>query len=192
MYRTAFTAADLVQDERPQIAFVGRSNVGKSSLLNRLMRRKELARTSSTPGRTRSINFFLIEGRFFFVDLPGYGYAKVGKGERAKWAKLIDTYFADALPGALVVMLVDAKVGATRLDEQAYAYFRDRGISPVVVATKIDRLPRGKRMSAMKQVEVVLGNREEMTLIPFSATTGEGAQELWGVLHRYVNTENTA
>jgi len=192
VYRTAFVAADLVRDERPQIAFVGRSNVGKSSLLNRLLGRKGLARTSSTPGRTRSINFFLIEERFFFVDLPGYGYAKVGKGERAKWAKLIDTYFAHAFPGALVVMLIDAKVGATKLDEQAYAYFCDRGISPVVVATKIDRLPRGKRMSAMKQVQVVLGNREEMTLIPFSATTGEGAQDLWGTLHRYVNAEKTA
>jgi len=192
VYRTAFTAADLVQDERPQIAFVGRSNVGKSSLLNRLLRRKGLARTSSTPGRTRSINFFLIDERFFFVDLPGYGYAKVAKGERSKWAKLIDAYFERALPRTLVVLLVDAKVGPTPLDQQAYAYFRERRVDPVVVATKIDRVPRGKRSAAMKQLKVVLGNPEEMEPIPFSASTGEGSQDLWDVLNRHVKAGRTA
>ncbi len=161
-------------------------------MLNRLLRQDGLARTSSTPGRTRSINFFLIDERFFFVDLPGYGYAKVGKEERSKWAKLIDAYFTRALPEALVVMLVDAKVGATRLDEQAYAFFHDQGLEPVIVATKIDRVSRGKRMTAMKQLQTTLGGSEEIRPIPFSAKTGEGAQKLWAVLGRFLDAERTA
>ena len=116
---SARSLEQFVSDDRPQVAFVGRSNVGKSSLLNRLLGRKALARISSNPGRTQSVNYFLINERYYFVDLPGYGYAKVSRTEREEWARFIDAYFQDALPHAHVLHLVDGKVGATNLDVDA-------------------------------------------------------------------------
>ncbi|MGH9361388.1 MAG: ribosome biogenesis GTP-binding protein YihA/YsxC, partial [Thermoanaerobaculia bacterium] len=113
--RSAHEDADFVRDGRPEVLFAGRSNVGKSSLLNRLLGRKGLARTSSTPGRTRAVNYFLVNGRFYFVDLPGYGYAKAARVERRAWGALVDRYLRRALPGSQVVLLVDGKVGATEL-----------------------------------------------------------------------------
>src|SRR4029079_16842850 len=120
--RSAHSARDLLSDDRPQVAFVGRSNVGKSSLLNALLGRRALARTSSTPGRTQAVNYFLVNERLFFVDLPGYGYAKASKDHRRAWARTLDSYFEAALPEALVVLLIDAKVGGTELDAQACEY----------------------------------------------------------------------
>ncbi len=179
--RSAHGSGDYLRDGRPEIAFVGRSNVGKSSLLNRLLARKSLARTSSTPGRTQAVNYFLVNRRFYFVDLPGYGYAKAGKEERREWAARVEGYFREEPPEA-VVLLVDGKVGATPLDVQAYQYLSGLGAAIVVAATKIDQLPRGRRVPAVRGVREVLGLHESIPVIPVSARSGEGIKELWSVL----------
>ena len=170
-----------MRDGRPEVAFVGRSNVGKSSLLNRLLGRKGLARTSSTPGRTQAVNYFLVNRRFYFVDLPGYGYAKAGKEARREWAARVEGYFREAPPQA-VVMLVDGKVGATPLDVQAYEYLSGVGAAIVVAATKIDRVPRGRWASTVKGVREALSLEERIPVIPVSAHSGEGIKELWGAI----------
>ncbi len=182
-FKSAHASGDFVRDGRPEIAFVGRSNVGKSSLMNRLLTRKGLAKVSSTPGRTRSVNYFLVNRRYWFVDLPGYGYAKAGKEERREWAALADTYFRR--PGTrppLVVMLVDGKVGATPLDVQAWEYLRSLDAPVVVVSTKVDRIPRGRRTAMQRDVAEALELDETVPLIPVSAHSGEGMKELWSAL----------
>jgi GTP-binding protein len=186
--KSAHGSDGFVRDGRPEVAFVGRSNVGKSSLMNRLLGRKGLARVSSTPGRTRSVNYFLVNRRFWFVDLPGYGYAKAGKQERREWAELADIYFRG--PGArpLVVMLVDGKVGATPLDAQAWEYLRSLGSPVLVVATKVDRIPRGRRVAMAKGVGAALELDGSVPLIPVSAHSGEGMKELWGAIARHLET----
>jgi len=184
--KSARASGDFVRDGRPEIAFVGRSNVGKSSLLNRLLGRKGLARVSSTPGRTRLVNYFLVNRRFWFVDLPGYGYAKAGKDERREWAALADSYFRDNSSRPLVVMLVDGKIGATPLDAQAYEYLASLGVQLAVVATKVDRLPRGKRAAMERGVREALGLEGDLPLIPVSAHSGEGMQELWSAVARHL------
>ena len=182
---------DLLDDGLPQVAFAGRSNVGKSSLLNRLVGRKRLARISSTPGRTRAINYFLINSRFYFVDLPGYGYAKVSKTERRAWGRLLEAYLRTAAGRAEVVQLVDAKVGATALDHQSVDYLESLGISPIVVATKIDRVPSSRRHAVLRELARDLALEEEARLVAFSARTGEGTKELWKEIHRYLERKRT-
>lgn len=169
-----------VRDGRPEIAFVGRSNVGKSSLMNQLLNRKSLARTSSRPGRTQAINYFLINAKFYFVDLPGFGFAKASKVERGRWAELMDTYFRDVVErGVMLIQLVDAKVGATELDQQAADYFDELGLYSVVVATKIDKVPRSKRSRHQKAILEQLLIDDPETLLTVSSTSGEGLQQLW-------------
>ena len=177
--RSAHRAADFPHDGRPQVAFVGRSNVGKSSLLNRLLGRRALARVSSTPGRTRAVNLFQVNDRLYFADLPGYGYAKASKVERRRWASLMERYFAAAMPEAILVQVVDARVGATALDVQAFDYLQSLGAEIVVAATKIDRLKRNQRDSALEAIRRSLNLTEKTALIPFSARTGEGVSALW-------------
>jgi GTP-binding protein len=175
---SAHSARELLDDGRPQVAFVGRSNVGKSSLLNALLRRKGLARTSSTPGRTQTINYFLINDSLWFVDLPGYGYAKTSKDKRQAWAKTVEHYFERALPAATAVLLVDAKVGGTPLDAAAWEYLVARGTQPVVVATKVDKVPRGKRHQQRVALRERVGLPAGYPVAEVSATTGEGLREL--------------
>ena len=180
------------RDGLPEVAFVGRSNVGKSSLLNRLLHRKNLARTGSTPGRTRAVNYFLVDGKLYFVDLPGYGFAKAPRTERQRWADLMDDYFGrpDA-PPTLLVQLVDGKVGATRLDVEALDWFHSLGQQPLVVATKIDKLPRTRRPRALAAVGQRLGYASE-TIVPFSAVTGEGIQQLWRGIYDFLEARRPA
>lgn len=178
---SAYKQEDFITDERPEIALVGRSNVGKSSLLNRLVGRAKLARISSSPGRTRAVNYFLINERFYLVDLPGYGYAKVSKDERQAWARLMDDYFRRGGDGSWVIQLVDAKVGATPLDVEARQYLSSLGASGEVVATKIDKLARGRRRAQLAAIreDLVL---DGVAVIPFSARSGEGTKELWSAI----------
>ena len=157
---------------------MGRSNVGKSSLLNALLRRKGLARTSSTPGRTQTINYFLINDSLWFVDLPGYGYAKTSKDKRQAWAKTVEQYFERALPAATAVLLIDAKVGGTPLDAAAWEYLSASGAQPLVVATKVDKVPRGKRHQARVALRDRVGIPDGYPIAEVSATTGEGIREL--------------
>jgi len=177
--RSAMAADQFPRDGLPQVAFVGRSNVGKSSLMNKLLGRKGLARTSSTPGRTRAVNFFLIDKRFYFVDLPGYGYAKAGRGERQRWAELVEAYFQHASADARVVLLVDAKVGATALDREAFEYLMSFEAPLTVVATKADRVPRGRRSRQLAAIRRTLGLPGESGPLAVSAVSGEGVAELW-------------
>jgi GTP-binding protein len=176
---SARSPSDFVRDGRPEVAFAGRSNVGKSCLLNCLLGRRGLARTSRTPGRTQAINYFLINGQFYFVDLPGYGYAKASFRERQRWATLMERYLRHALPAAELVLLVDAKVGATDLDVQAAGYLEEKGARPIVVATKIDRVPRNRRRAALEQVRTVLSLAEGQAPLGVSARSGEGVRALW-------------
>ena len=179
---TAYRTRDFIRDDRPQIAFAGRSNVGKSTLLNRLIGRKALARTSSTPGRTRSVNYFLINGRFYLVDLPGFGYAKAARRDRESWARLIDDYLRQGSPRIDVVILIDAKIRSP-LDTQAVSYFSNLGLGLIVVATKIDRIPRNKRFRCLASIAEHLRLSEESGIVPVSAQTGEGIKELWSRLN---------
>ena len=165
-------------DELPEIAFAGRSNVGKSSLLNELLGRK-LARTSSTPGRTQTINYFRINGSFYFVDLPGFGYARASKEARSQWAEVINDYLRTPHPRRMVIQLVDARVGATALDEQAGEYFAGLGLRILTVATKADDVKRGERARRMRQIAEALQVGEPTAILAVSTQTGEGVRELW-------------
>lgn len=185
--RSVVRPKDFLEDGRPQVAFVGRSNVGKSTLLNRLAGRNALARISSTPGRTRAINYFEINSRFYFVDLPGYGYAKVSKAERASWAKLMESYLEQAAGRALVIQLVDAKVGVTDLDFQSAAYLQSVGIDPIVIATKSDRVKKGKRAAALAGIRRDL-ELPEATVLPFAAPTGDGVKAIWKTIEHYLDS----
>ena len=189
--RSAFQVDDFLRDGLPMVAFVGRSNVGKSSLLNRLLGSKKLARTSSTPGRTRSVNYFLVNRKLYFVDLPGYGYAKAGKGERRRWAQVTERFFETAPEGMPVVLLVDSRVGATPLDEQAYEYFASRGARIIVVATKIDRLGRSRHAKKLGEIAAALGLPADASPLPVSARTGEGTAALWRVIEEYGSKESS-
>ncbi len=178
---SAHGGGDYLRDGRPEVAFVGRSNVGKSSLLNRLLGRKGLARTSSTPGRTQAVNYFLVNRRFYFVDLPGYGYAKAGKEARREWAGRVEGYFRET-PPALLVLLVDGNVGATPLDEQAHEYLSGLPVEILVAATKIDRISRGRWAQVARDIRQVLSLGSEIPVIPVSARSGDGIKELWGAI----------
>lgn len=192
--RSALETGQFLRDGLPEIAFAGRSNVGKSTLLNRLLARKSLARTSRTPGRTQAVNYFLINRRLRFVDLPGYGYAKASQGDRRRWARLMDAYFRRAGDGrrridapVLLVQLIDGKVGATELDVEAHHYFASVGIPTLKVATKIDKLPRGKRTRSLKEIRHRLELPENAELVPFSAVSGEGIQQLWSAITAFLD-----
>ncbi len=186
--RSVVRPDDFLVDGRPQVAFVGRSNVGKSTLLNRLVGRNALARISSKPGRTRAINYFDINSRVYFVDLPGYGYAKVSKKERRSWADLMASYFEKVAENAMVIQLVDAKVGATELDQQSTEYLSAVGFEPVVVATKSDRVGKGKRQAAMSAIRRDLGLPAGARVIPFAAPTGDGLKDIWKSIEQYLDS----
>jgi GTP-binding protein len=185
----AHAEAQLIRDDRPQIAFVGRSNVGKSSLMNRLLGRRGLARTSSTPGRTRAVHYYLVNRRFYFVDLPGYGYAKVSASARRDWADLVGRYFRRTPAPPLVVLIVDAKVGPTPLDVEGLEYLRTLGVPLVVAATKVDRLSGSKAGAVPGTVRRVLGLGEQDRVLPVSARTGKGINELWQEIESFLRVD---
>jgi len=163
--------------ELPEIAFAGRSNVGKSSLLNRLVHRKKFARVSNTPGRTREVNFFKVNGSFLLVDLPGYGYARISKERRAEWRPLIESYLrsTDQLRG--VVQLLDSRHDPSPDDLQMLDYLGEIGVPTIIVLTKIDKLTAKERQRQRSQIAGAAGVDDEQ-MIGFSATTGEGRNEL--------------
>ena len=162
------------RDKRPQVAFAGRSNVGKSSLLNKLTGQRKLAKVSNTPGKTRSLNFFLVNDRFYFVDLPGYGYARVSKTERAGWAKLLEEYLEKSENLRGIVILMDSRREPTDLDLQLFDWLSRRQLPGIVVVTKADKLNRDRINRRVRQVESDFG----LTAIPFSTITGVGKNEL--------------
>lgn len=178
--RSAQSPQQFFRDGIPEIAFAGRSNVGKSTLLNRLLNRNGLARTSNTPGRTQSINYFLINRRLRFVDLPGYGYAKASKDARRQWAQLMEVYLRRPMDTpVLLVQLIDGKVGATDLDFEAHHYFDSLDLPSLKVATKVDKVPRSKRVRHLKSIRQRLELSESVELVAFSAVSGDGIGQLW-------------
>lgn len=163
----------------PEVAFVGRSNVGKSSLINTLLNRRGLAKTSSTPGKTRTINFFRVNGQLGFVDLPGYGYAKLSRAERAAWGPMMEQFFRLRHQLKGVVQLVDARHEPTADDRQTRAWLLHQQRPLLVVATKVDKIGRSQRPNHLKRIAEVLTLNETATLMPFSAQTGEGRETIW-------------
>lgn len=174
-------SSQLPQSTLPEVAFSGRSNVGKSSLINRLVNRKSLARTSATPGKTATINFYKLD-TFRMVDLPGYGYAKVSDSERRRWSELIEGYFDDDRDLRLVVQLWDIRHAPSKDDYQMLNYMVERGIPFIIVLTKSDKLNKTERAKNLAAFDEILSDLEGITVIPFSAVNGEGAEEIRDIL----------
>lgn len=183
--RASAKPEDLLDDGAPEVAFVGRSNVGKSSLLNQLAGQR-IARTSSTPGRTRTVNWFRIDGKWWLVDLPGYGFARASKSDRQAWGEVVEAYFARRPARGLAVQLVDAKVGATESDVGAHDWLRATGHELVLVATKVDRLKRGERARVLERIRQALGLTGGADLLAVSSVSGEGVRELWKRIEEFL------
>ena len=176
--RSAATPKDFLSDGLPQIAFAGKSNVGKSSVLNCILQRKKFARVGQKPGKTIHINYFKVDGRAYFVDLPGYGYAQVSASEKERWGKLMERYFAMPEQITLGVMIVDARHAPTALDVVMAQLFSDAGRPFVVVANKLDKLKKSEIAPNMAVIRETLALDERIPVIPFSAEKGTGRGEL--------------
>ncbi len=174
--KSAYNETHWTTDNMPEISFLGRSNVGKSSLINSLLQRKGLAKTSNTPGRTQCINFFLINSRFYFVDLPGYGYAKVSKTMRADWGTMAENYLAKRPQLMLSIELVDSRHNPTKLDEQLHEWIVFNQKPHIIVATKSDKISNNQLKKNILQIENAL---PESKVIAYSAQTGKGRDEVW-------------
>ncbi len=187
LYKTVYVPEDLPQTPYREVAFVGRSNVGKSSLLNTLANNFKLAKVSSEPGKTRSINFYLVNNKFFMVDLPGYGFAKVSFKEQKRWRELIENYLKerDTLKG--VFLLVDSRVGPTEKDKQMKDWLDFFGIPYVVVATKVDKLKSSEKQKLKKKIEEGFGDKD-LRIIPFSSKTREGRVEVLKEIERLLES----
>lgn len=175
---SAVSPKTFIQDGLPQVAFAGRSNVGKSSVINRLLGRKNFARVGAAPGKTVHVNYFNIDKAFYLVDLPGYGYAKVSKAERDRWGRLMEDYFARPDLLTLGVMIVDARHKPTADDCTMFRWFKDTGCPLVIVANKLDKLKKSEIEENLRLIGDTLGLGEEDMVIPFSAEKGTGREEL--------------
>lgn len=174
------------EDGKNEIAFVGKSNVGKSTLINAILNRRALARTSSNPGKTRTINFYEVNNMMYVVDLPGYGYAKAPKTEIEKWGKMINEYLEKRSELKAIIMLVDARHPAGKNDIMMYDWLKHYGYDIVVVATKIDKLNRSQIPKHIKEVRTSLGLSKDDILIPFSGEKKIGVEDLWEVIENYI------
>ena len=179
---SAAAPRDFIQDGLPQVAFAGRSNVGKSSSINRLLNRKNFARVGAAPGKTVRINYFRIDGAFYLVDLPGYGYARVSKGERDRWGRLMEDYFARPDLLTLGVLIVDARYRPTADDCTMANWFKETGRPLVVAANKLDKLKKSEIAPNLAQIRETLELGPEVPVIPFSAEKGTGKEELLRVI----------
>lgn len=169
----------LPDNQLPEIAFAGKSNVGKSSLINGLLNRKSLARTSSSPGKTQTINFYNINKELYFVDLPGYGYAKVSQEIRNKWGKMIERYLHTSRQLKLVFLLVDIRHAPGENDKTMYDWIVANGYTPVIIATKLDKIKRSELIKNLKVIREKLNLDNETKIIPFSAVSKQGRDDIW-------------
>ena len=172
----------LPETDRVEIAFAGKSNVGKSSLINALMNRKALARTSATPGKTQTINFYNINDIMYLVDLPGYGYARVSEREKEQWGKLIERYLNTSKQLKAVFLLVDIRHEPSANDKQMYDWVIAQGYQPIIIATKLDKIKRSQVQKHTKMIKEGLGLLPGSTIIPFSAETKQGREEIWELI----------
>ena len=176
----------LPENEWPEVAFAGKSNVGKSSLINGLLNRKSLARTSSQPGKTQTINFYKVNGDLYLVDLPGYGYAKVSNEIKAKWGKMIENYLHGSKQLKAVFLLVDIRHEPSANDKDMYQWIVAQGYEPVIIATKLDKIKRSQVQKQIKILKEGLKLLPGTQLIPFSAETKQGRDEIWDVICSFV------
>ena len=183
--KSVVSAKDFMKD-KPSIVFAGKSNVGKSSVINKLLNRKNFARVGNTPGKTVHINYFDIDGKAYFVDLPGYGYAKVAKGERDRWGKLMETFFATEDVITLGVQIVDARHKPTADDVTMAQYFMDTGCPMVVVANKKDKLKKSEYEPNVARIRETLEIPNDTPVLLFSAEKGDGREELLEIIKAYV------
>ncbi|MCI9663393.1 MAG: YihA family ribosome biogenesis GTP-binding protein [Lachnospiraceae bacterium] len=176
-----------IPDNRyPEFAFAGKSNVGKSSLINGLMNRKSLARTSSQPGKTQTINFYNINDALYFVDLPGYGYAKAGEEIKAKWGKMVENYLHRSRRLQAVFLLVDIRHEPSGNDKMMYEWIVHQGFSPVIIATKLDKIKKSQVSKNVRIIREGLGMKKDGILIPYSALSKQGREEIYALLDSYM------
>ena len=184
--KSAMQPEEYPRNGYPEFAFVGRSNVGKSTLLNALLRQKGLAKTSSTPGKTQTINYFEVNEKLYFVDLPGYGFAKVPKTLKAQWNRVMMSYLEDREPLRMVVALLDARHKPSDKDVHMLNLLEEAAVPTLLVATKIDKVKRSERNRNLVTIRKALDLEEEAIIVPFSAVTGEGTRELWEVIDEHL------
>ena len=182
--RSAAAPKQFIRSSLPKVAFAGRSNVGKSSVINRSLNRRQFAKVGATPGKTVHVNYFEIDGKLYFIDLPGYGFAKVSQNERDRWAGLMESFFAESGTFNVGVLIVDARHRPTTDDVRMAEYFKNAGHEFVVLANKLDKLKKSEIEPAMALIRETLSLDEGTELIPFSAEKGDGRERLLGWLLR--------
>lgn len=173
------------ENRKPEVAFAGKSNVGKSSLINALMNRKSYARISATPGKTQTINFYNINDRLYLVDLPGYGYAKVSEKEKAQWGRMIERYLHASTQLKAVFLLIDIRHEPSANDEMMYKWIVEQGYEPVIIATKLDKIKRSQVQKHVKMLKEGLGLVPGTKIIPFSSVTKQGRDEIWELIEMF-------
>lgn len=183
---SAVSQAQYPTSNLPEIALAGRSNVGKSSFINKIIGRKGLVRTSSKPGKTQTLNFYTINDAFYFVDVPGYGYAKVSKGEREKWGKMMEEYFETRDKLRLVVLIIDSRHPPTKDDMKMAEYLTYLEIPLLIIASKLDKLQRSKRVKQLRATKALFSEYKNVSFIPFSSETGENKEKVWGAIEAYL------
>ncbi len=176
----------LPENVHPEVAFAGKSNVGKSSLINALVNRKALARTSSQPGKTQTINFYHINDAFYFVDLPGYGYAKASEEVKAKWGKMIENYLHKSKQLKAVFLLIDIRHNPSENDRIMYEWIKKHGYQPIIIATKLDKIKRSQIQKQVSLVRTGLGAGKDTVVLPFSAETKQGRDEIYAIIDSIV------
>lgn len=176
--------SQIPENQKMEIAFAGKSNVGKSSLINALMNRKSFARTSAQPGKTQTINFYNINDEMYFVDLPGYGYAKVSQTEKEKWGKMIERYLHNSKVLQAVFLLIDIRHEPSANDKQMYDWIMSNGFHPIIIATKLDKIKRSQLQKQIKLIKVGLGVEADTIIIPFSSETKQGREETYNLIDR--------
>lgn len=181
----------LPENELPEIAFAGKSNVGKSSLINAIMNRKSLARTSSQPGKTQTINFYNVNSQFYLVDLPGYGYAAVSETEREKWGKMIERYLKRSSQLKAVFLLIDIRHEPSQNDVMMYHWVVENGYEPIIICTKLDKINRSQVQKSVKVIKDKLKVKPGTIMIPFSSLTKQGRDEIYEVIDKIVGKPET-
>mgnify|MGYP001030228012 CR=1 FL=1 len=179
----------LPENKLPEVAFAGKSNVGKSSLINGLMNRKALARTSSSPGKTQTINYYNINGQMYFVDLPGYGYATANEKVKAQWGKMIEDYLHQSKKISMIFLLVDIRHKPSENDRIMYDWIRNRGYKPIIIATKLDKIKRSQVAKQTKLICDALDVADDTIVIPYSALTKQGREEIYDLLDAVIEEE---
>ena len=180
----------LPENQLPEVAFAGKSNVGKSSLINALMNRKSLARTSGQPGKTQTINFYNLNDQIYLVDLPGYGYAKTAKRERELWGEMIERYLHTSDVLRAVYLLVDIRHAPSENDRQMFDWMKYMGFDPVIIATKLDKIKRSQVNRQIKVIREGLGADGETIIVPFSAQTKQGRETIWDFMDQVIENES--